>query len=520
MKLHRTGFIALTAAAALALTSCSGGGDATEATGDGEAAGTGSITAGVAYETTNYHPSNTSSALAMGTNWHVVEGLFEFDMTDYSVYPALADGEALTEVSDTEYEVTLREGAMFSDGSEVTAEDVVSSFERAMAEGNIYASMLDFIESVEAKDETTVTITLTQPFALVKERLAVVKIVPAADSDDDLTSNPVGSGPWKYESISDTQLTAVPNEHYNGDKPAQAETLEWSVLKDDTARTTALQDGSIQIMEAVPANDVDLLESAGMTVEKVDGFNMPFLLFNTDKAPFDQPEVRQAFHTAIDTQKLIDNNLAGEATPATSFLPENHPNYHEAETQYDYDTEAAKDLLAEAGVEDLSITLLTTDHPWIESLAPQIMQDLEAAGISVTVQSEASASLYSNNLDVEEPTFDVALAPGDPSVFGNDPALLINWWYGDNIWTQQRSMWQESDPDAFAELQGIIEEAVTLEGDDAQENWNEALDMVAEEAPIYPLFHRTMITAYNADEVDSVTPISTTGLQMLETSAK
>lgn len=520
MKFHRKGLIALAATTALVLTGCSAGtGGDTGATG-ADGTGGGTITAGVAYETTNYHPSNTSSALAMGTNWHVVEGLYEFDMTDYSVYPALAAEEEPTEVSDTEYEVTLRDGAMFSDGTDITAQDVVSSFDRSMAEGNIYASMLTFIDSVEAKDDTTVTITLNEPFSLVKERIAVVKIVPESATDDELTAMPIGSGPYKYESITDTQVTAVKNEYYNGSKPATADNMVWQVLKDDTARTTALQDGTIQVMEAVPANDVSLLESAGMTVEKVDGFNMPFLLFNTTKAPFDQPEVRQAFFYAIDTQKLIDNNLAGEATEATSFLPESHPNYHEASTQFSYDPEKAKELLAEAGVTDLEITLLTTDHPWISSLSPQIMQDLEAVGITVNVQEEASASLYSNNLDVDDASFDVALAPGDPSVFGNDPALLINWWYGDNIWTQQRSQWQESDPETFAELQALMDEGVTLEGDEAQAVWDEALDLIAENAPIYPLFHRTMITAYNPTLIESVTPISTTGLQLLTATPK
>ena len=518
-------FVAVAAALTLGLSAC-GGSDTTDGettTGgeqSGEVTGGGEIVAGVAYETTNYHPSNTSSALAMGTNWHVVEGLYEMHMTDYSVYAALAADEDPVQISDTEYEVTLREGAKFSDGTDITSEDVVSSFERAMAEGNIYVPMLDFIDTVEAKDDTTVTFTLTQPFSLVKERLAIVKIVPASASDEDLTSMPIGSGPWKYESITDTEVVAVPNEYYNGPYPAKADTMRWEVLPDDTARTTAAQDGTIQIMENVPAENISLLESAGLTVEKRPGFNLPFIIFNTNKAPFDQPEVRQAFFYAINTEMLVENNMAGEAIPATSVLPEAHPNYKEAEVVYNYDPDKARELLADAGVTDLSVTLLTTDHPWIANLAPQIRSDLEAVGITVNVKSEASASLYANNLDVEDSDFDLALAPGDPSVFGNDPALLMNWWYGDNIWTQQRTSWQSSDKEAFDELQATISEAVTLEGDAQQEKWGEAQDLLSREVPLYPLFHRTLITAYNGDAVTGVTPIATTGLQMLEVATK
>ncbi|WP_034285906.1 ABC transporter substrate-binding protein [Schaalia suimastitidis] len=521
MSRNRLGALAASAAAiALVLSACSGGAStSTESTTTETTVTTqgptGTLTAGAAYETTNYHPSNTSSALAMGTNWHVVEGLWEMEQATGKIYKALSAADDPVKVSDTEYEVTLRADAKFSDGTAVTAADVVSSFERATAEGNIYAGMVNFIDTVTAKDDTTVTITLNKPFGLVKERLAVVKIVPAALDDDTLTKLPVGSGPYKYESISDTEIVATVNEYYNGDKPATVEKLVWKPIKDDTARTTAAQDGTIDVMENVPADNAAILEAAGLTVERAQGFGLAFMLFNTNKAPFNDERVRQAFHYAIDTEKLVTNNMSGEAAAATSFLPESHPNYHKASTVFTYDTEKAKSLLAEAGVTNLSITLLTTDHPWVANLAPQIKSDLEAAGVTVTIQSLASAALYADNLDIDNPTFDVAVAPGDPSVFGNDPALLLNWWLGDNVWTQKRSQWKNSDPEGFAQLQAIIDEAVTLEGDAQQAKWNEAFDLAASKAVTYPLFHRSLLTAYNGNKVQNFTPIGMTGLNLL-----
>lgn len=519
-KTRIAAIVSLSAAFALALSACGGAKPAAEESGaqstPAAASGpVGGINAGVAYQTTNYHPSSTSSALALGTNWQVVEGLWEFDMSDYTVHKALAAQDDPVKVSDTEYEVTLRDGAKFSDGTPVTTEDVVKSFERSTAEGNIYVSMLNFIDSVSAKDDKTVTIKLKTPFTLLKQRLPLVKIVPAKLSDDELTAKPVGTGPYMYENITEEEVTAVPNPNYNGGTPATAERIRWSVLKDDTARTTAAQDGTIDIMESVPADNVSLLEAAGWKVEKKPGFNLPFLIFNTNKAPFNDARVRQAFFYAIDTDKLIANNMSGEATAATSFLPKTNPAYHEAKNVFKYDSAKAKELLSTAGVNGLSITLLTTDHPWISNLAPQIKNDLEAAGIKVNIQSEASASLYSNNLDVDNATYDVALAPGDPSVFGNDPALLMNWWYGDNVWTQKRSFWKTSNPEAFEKLRGILSEAVALEGDAQQAKWNEAFDLLSEEVPLYPLFHRTIITGYNPEKVTNFKPVSTTGLYLI-----
>ncbi|MBM7825868.1 peptide/nickel transport system substrate-binding protein [Arcanobacterium pluranimalium] len=509
---------AIVGAAALALSACGGGSsDAKKAPAD-SGKPSGQINLGVAYETTNYHPSTTSSALAMGTNWHVVEGLYEFDMADYKVYPALAKGDP-KKVSDTEYEITLRDGAKFSDGTPVKAEDFVSSYGRTTAEKSIYKQFFTFVDSVKAKDEKTVVIKLKFPFGTLKERLVDVKVVPTKMSDADLTAKPVGSGPFKYESISNTQIVAVPNEHYNGSMPARVEKMQWSVLKDDSARLAAAVGGTIDIMEAVPAPSADKLKAAGWKVEEVQGYNNPFLMFNTKKAPFNDPKVRQAFHYAINTEKLIDSAMSGKASPAQSFLPETNAAFKKAKVQYKYDQAKAKELLAAAGVNHLDMTLVTTDHPWIANLAPQIKSDLEAVGIKVNIKSQASADVYANYADNPNSNYDAIVAPGDPSVFGVDPGIIINWWYGDNVWTKQRGAWQTSAPEKFAALQKLAAEASQLSGDAAKEKWGEVQDMISEEVPLYPLFHRVMITAYNPKKLVDVKPIGTTGLEVVGVSA-
>ena len=516
---------AVAAAAALALSACGGDTKDDETTKAGTDTTTtaeeptkgGKITAAVAYETTNFHPSTTSSALALGGNWHVVEGLYELNMNTFEPFAALAAGDP-KEVSPTEYEITLREGAKFSDGTAVTSADLVKSFDRTLAEGNLYVSMLSFIDKYEALGENGIKVTLKYPFSLVKERLSLIKIVKADATDEELTAKPVGTGPWVYGTIDEQKIIFTPNANYNGPFPATAEEMEWSIIKDDTARTTAMQEGTINVMESVPADVESQLTGAGVTVDTVQGFNLPFLMFNTTKAPFDNPKVRQAFFYAIDTDKLINNAMSGKAEKVTSFLPKGHPNYNEASTVFTYDPEKAKALLAEAGVTDLSITLNSTGHPWISALSPQIKNDLEAVGIKTEIKEEASSSLYSNVADIDVRSFDVVLAPGDPSVFGQDPDLLMNWWYGDNIWTQKRTGWGTSPK--FAELQTLLSEAVQASGDAQQEKWNAAFDLLSEEVPLYPLFHRQVATGYQADKLANYKPTGTTGLNFIGVSAK
>ena len=520
MSKHFATGAALTAAAAMVLTACGGGSSTSNGSGGADASGgpKGTVTAGVAYETTDYGPI-TTSALGMGANWQVLEGLYRFNMADYSVSPALAAGDPV-KVSDTEYEVSLREGAKFSDGTPVTAADVVSSYERATSEKSIYRQFFTFVDSVSAKDDSTVTITLKHPFANLKERFVNVRVVPSSMDEDSLKAKPVGAGPYKYETITATEITAVPNENYTGNEPAKVATLKWQALKDDSARLAAAIGGTIDVMEAVPASTQDQLKNVGWNVESKPGYGNPFMMFNTRKAPFDKPEVRRAFLKAIDKQKLISSALDGQAVEATSFLPEANPAYKKPATDLSYDKAAATKLLSDAGVSGLEINLVTTDHPWVLNLVPQIKSDLEALGVKVNHTQMASSDLYSNVADVDSPTYDVILAPGDPSVFGVDPGIIISWWNGDNVWTKKRDGWQESDPESFAKLQSIMDEAVQLEGDAAKAKWGEAQDLLAEKTVLYPLVFRNMITGSNPKKVDGFQAISSTGLQLLGVSAK
>ncbi|QWW18772.1 ABC transporter substrate-binding protein [Schaalia sp. 19OD2882] len=529
MRFHNkrwAGAAAAAATLALVLTACGGGSQPAGQSGSagggqsGSGATGGTLTAAVAYETKNYSPTNAGSALANGTNLHVMEGLYNLDMVTFQPYKALAADDEPTKVSDTVYEIALRKDAKFSDGTPVTAKDVVESFKRNTEEGALYAPMLSFIEKVEAKDDTTVTITLKFKTNVFKARLSLVRVLPASMTEDQAKAKPIGSGPWMYESIDEQMIHFVPNPHYNGDHPAKAEKMEYSIIKDDTARTTAMQEGTVQVMENVPADVVPQLEAAGATVEKVQGFNLPFLMFNTAQKPFDNAKVRQAFLYAIDTEKLIANAMGGNAAPATSFLPETHPNYHKAKNVFTHDPAKAKALLAEAGVANLKLTLATTDHPWIAALAPQIQNDLKAVGIEAEIKSLASSALY-DDIDGDKRTLnDVFLAPGDPSTFGQDPDLLMSWWYGDNKWTNARNHWKETAPEAYAKLHAAMDAALQADGDAQQAKWNEAFDIISDEVPLYPLFHRQVLTGYMADQLDGFKPISTTGLSFIDVNTK
>jgi ABC-type transport system substrate-binding protein len=508
-NLSRRMFLGMSGSAAvlagLALAGCGGSQSTTDsgsttATSTSGSEGGGTISYGSAYSTQNYDPSSTSSALALSANWNVVEGLYELDYHDYSTYNGLAAGDPV-KVDDTTFEVSLRDGAKFSDGSDVTPEDVIESFNRATAEGNIYVSMLAPISSVEKKDERTVTVKTAVPnFSLLKNRLAIVRVIPASMSKEDLTLKPVGSGPWKYDEISDSSLTLSPNESYNGDHPAKDNQIRIDILKDATARVTAQQEGTTLISESVPADSIDMLKSAGCNIDTVQGFGTRFMMFDVAKAPWDNVKVRQAVMYALNYDQMINNALAGKAAAPTSYLPETFTNYHKASTVYTYDQEKAKSLIKEAGITPGDIELRTTDNDQVVAMATQVKNDLDALGFNVSIKTDTSAATYAA-IDQGDNTYDLLLAPGDPSCFGADPDLLLNWWYGDNVWMKTRCPWNGSDE--YKRLHAKMDEALSASGDAQQSAWNDCFDILAENVPLYPVLQVQTSTASWTDAANA-----------------
>ncbi len=480
----------------------------------------GTITAAISYElgTNGFDPMTTSAALTVAANWHTMEGLTEIlPSGKRDVYAALAK-ELPVKVDDTTYEATLREGAVFHNGSPVTTDDVVYSFERVLDPNNksLYRQFIPFISSVTAKDDKTVTIKLSYPVSLVAERVAVVKIVPKAVASADakaFDANPVGTGPYKMTDNSATskEIKFERNEAYTGPRPALAKEMTWKIMPDDATRTNALTSKAVQAMDLVPDLSIGTLQQSA-TVAAEQGFSLLFAMFNMGAAPFNDVKNRQAFFYALDMPRMIQTAYLGNATPATSFVQETHPDYQKASTVYTYDAEKAKALLAETGLK--SFRLLCTDHGWVKKITPLIKEALEAVGLSVDFTEKKSADVY-NTIDGKPDAFDVVVAPGDPSVFGNDPDLLMRWWFAGDVWTDSRMHWKGSD--SYNQMQTLLNDGLKQESAEQKATWGKAFNLLSDEIPLYPLFHRKTTSGYDRTTLVDFKPIALTGLDFLDT---
>ncbi|MGJ0386786.1 ABC transporter substrate-binding protein [Paenarthrobacter nicotinovorans] len=474
------------------------------------------IEAGISYAlSTGFDPLSSSGATPMAANLHIFEGLIELHPATRQPYNALAAADP-KKVNDTTYQVTIRDGAKFHDGSPVTTEDVAFSFTRVIDPANksLFSQFIPFIQAVKPLDEKTVEFTLKYAFPGFGPRISVVKIVPKALATDlkAFDAKPVGSGPYKLVSaVKDDKIVFEAFADYNGPKPALAKGMTWLLLSDAAARVTAVQSGRVQAIEDVPYLDVDGLKSK-VKVESVQSFGLLFLMFNCAKAPFDNKLVRQALHYGLDKEAIIKKALFGNAKAATSYFQEGHPDYVKAKNVYGFDTSKAADLLKQAGVTNLEFELLTTDTAWVKDVAPLILESWnKIPGVKVTVKSLQSGALYSDR--VGKGDYSVVAAPGDPSVFGNDADLLLSWFYSGATWMDKRAFWTTPER---TKLQDLMDKGSQASGDVAKKIVGEIVDMVSDEVPLYPVFHRQLPSAWDEKKLNGFQPLPTTGLSFID----
>ncbi len=276
------------------------------------------------------------------------------------VVPMLATEWRATD--DMTFEFDLVEGVTFSNGEALTAEDVVFTFERIITEGAVdgqtspRAGLLGPLASVEAVDDHTVRFHYSETFpqGLLEQALVHFQIVPKDYMEEvgvaQFTAQPIGSGPFVYAGGSlDSQITLQRNEDYwQGAPPLQ--TLVFRMMPEPSTRVAALLAGEAQIIQAVPVDLVDRIDSApNVSVHTAPGTRAYFIELNVSKPPFDDVRVRQAINLAIDWESILTNIYQGYGQRlATGFLPSGF-GYDPDLQPYPYDPERARELLQEAG---------------------------------------------------------------------------------------------------------------------------------------------------------------------------
>ncbi|MFG6566407.1 ABC transporter substrate-binding protein [Sulfitobacter sp. 1A13679] len=308
------------------------------------------------------------------------------------VQPNLATSWEVSEDGLT-YTFTLAEGVTFHDGSTLDAEDVVYSFDRAMGEDSVNPSkdIFEPIESVKAVDPQTVEITLTNKDAFFLFNMGQGdSAIVASESVETNNANPVGSGPFKFDSWTrGDRLTLVKNPDHRDADDVALDKVVFRFISDPAAATAAMMAEELDAFPGFPAPellpqfeaDPRFRVNVGSTEGEV------ILAMNNAKPPFDNVEVRRAVATAIDRDEIIEGAMYGQAVPIGSFYPPHGTAYVDLTDAYPHDSTKAEEMFEAAGVAGATMTLRVPPFPYATRSAEIIQNQLSEAGIDAKVEN-------------------------------------------------------------------------------------------------------------------------------------
>ena len=284
---------------------------------------------------------------------NIFEGLTRF-MGDGSIVAGLAESWTISD-DGTVYTFSLRDGVKFHDGTDMDAEDVKFSLDRARAEDSTNAQKALFagITDVAVVDPLTVRVTLDGPNGSFLFNMAWGDaVIVAPESIEGIANAPVGTGAFAFaEWKQGDSVTITRNDDYWGNA-ACIEGATFKFISDPTAAFAAVMAGDVDVFSGFPApENLPQFEADPrfqVLVGSTEGETI--LAINNKMPPFDDARVRQAVAHAIDRQAIIDGAMFGYGTPiGTHFAPHN-PAYVDLTAQSSYDPDEARALLAEAGV--------------------------------------------------------------------------------------------------------------------------------------------------------------------------
>lgn len=341
----------------------------------------------------------------------IFEGLLH-EGPDLSPQPRIAESWTVSDDALT-YTFTLRPNVMFHNGRALVAADVKYSFERLQDPdiASPWAGDAGNMASIDAPDDSTVVITLSAPNASILSILTKrgFSIVPqeVVEEFGDLRQNPVGSGPFSLvEFVPNSHVTLAKNAEYWLEGRPYLDGLEIQVIPDDTARTTALVSGTVDMIEALPAKDYELID-ADANLDRVGGesSNLRWFVFNTRIAPWENKEVRRAIAEGIVRQQIIDAAVFGYGQPLLGMYPESfwagYP--HEAP---EGDPAAAKVKLDELGLTaDVQPGILTWgEYDFLLNTSTVVQEQLRQMGINSELEPVENATYleryFSGDFDV------------------------------------------------------------------------------------------------------------------------
>jgi len=316
--------------------------------------------------------------------------------------PDLADSWSASDDA-SQWTFQLNKNASFHSGRAFTAEDVIASLNHHRGDKSTSAAkaLMKDVDDIVKNDKHSVTVKLTGGNADFPWLLTDYHI-PMCPANDDGTINwqsGDGTGPYKLNSHQfgvNSELVRHDGWHLEG---AYFDEVEITVLNDPNARQTALVTGDVDAITQLDLKTLGLLKrNPKIEIDNVPSGAAITMPMHCNKAPFDNPDVRNALKLAIDREEIIKKIAFGTAIPGNDVHVSPNMPYWADLPQRKYDPDQAKSLLKKAGMENLKVELTTADSVYSGAVDMCVLYSEQAkkAGIDISVKRAPNDGYYSD----------------------------------------------------------------------------------------------------------------------------
>ena len=363
------------------------------------------------YDPRSFDPALSTDVPTGRAVGYVFEGLTRFS-PDAQVEPALASSWTVSP-NGRIWRFTLRQNVKFHDGSAFTAQRVVSSFTRVLdpktrggrgwplfpiqGATDFAAGKASSISGLKIENDSTVVITLTEPFAIFPKLLAmpVASIVPATVAAD-FGEKPIGTGAWKLvEWKHDDFVRFVRNNAYWGARPLQ-DTLIARIIPEPSTAVAEFESGNVDILYIPEAEtrQWEQTEEKKALLQAAPVLRLWYVAMNTTRGPLADVRVRRAINYAIDSKAILTQLLGGRGRLAAGIIPPALDGSDTTRAPYAHDVAKAKQLLTEAGFPGgIAVKLWCSQDATQSRVAQAIQGYLKQAGITAELVQRESASM-------------------------------------------------------------------------------------------------------------------------------
>jgi len=379
-----------------------------------------------------FDPMNLFRIEVENIAFNVYSGLTTYEPDKAGIEPDLATGwetpDPLT------YNFKLRDGVTWHKNfGEFTAEDVVYSYNRIMnpATGSTYAAEFNNVASVTAPDASTVVIKLKVPDANFLHQVAnyhqgqVVNRKAIEQFGPDYKFNPIGTGPFVFESFTPAQQILLKRHegYYSG--PATLEQIDFRIIKDDNTAAIALQNGEVDLAMRISQNEPlqRVIDTKQFEMNQRFGYAVSLTIFNLTNQYLKDIRIRQAFAHAVDYATVQKTVLPLTGGTWYNLLPEWMDVFTSDVPKYAYDEAKAKQLMSAAGVGNI-----TLDQP---SIAVNEQTQLQQSYLD-------KIGIKSDFRIVDTPTYNGIRSRGEFDISGrllpavNPDTILFSYLHPDN----------------------------------------------------------------------------------------